>query len=58
MSVLPLWLQFVADYKLLMYGLLLFAVMRFSPGGIDSFAKAAWRRLTATGGGASKPSGE
>ena len=58
LSVLPLWLQFVADYKLLMYGLLLFAVMRFSPGGIDGFVKTAWRRLTATAGGASGPSGK
>ena len=34
LSVLPLWFQFVDDYKLLIYGLLVFAVMRFSPNGI------------------------
>ncbi len=34
LSVLPLWFQFISDYKLLLYGGLLFAVMRFSPGGL------------------------
>ncbi len=34
LSVLPLWFQFVSDYKLLIYGLLVFGVMRFSPDGI------------------------
>lgn len=34
LSVLPLLVQFVSDYKLLLYGGLLFAVMRFSPGGL------------------------
>lgn len=40
LSVLPLWLQFVADYKLLLYGLLLFSVMRFSPGGLAGLLRA------------------
>ena len=34
LTALPLWLQFVADYKLLLYGGMLFLVMRFSPGGL------------------------
>ena len=34
LSVLPLWFQFVNDYKLLIYGLLVFGVMRFSHDGI------------------------
>ena len=34
LSVLPLWFQFVSDYKLLIYGLWVFGVMRFSPDGI------------------------
>ena len=34
LSVLPLWFQFVSDYKLLIYGLLVFGVMRFSHDGI------------------------
>ena len=36
LSVLPLWFQFIEDYKLLVYGLLLFSVMRFSPGGLSA----------------------
>jgi branched-chain amino acid transport system permease protein len=34
LSVLPLWFQFVDNYKLLLYGVLLFATMRFAPGGL------------------------
>jgi branched-chain amino acid transport system permease protein len=40
LSSLPLALQFIADYKLLLYGLLLFAVMRFSPGGLAGMVRA------------------
>ena len=36
LSVLPLWFQFIEDYKLLVYGLLLFSVMRFSPRGLSA----------------------
>ncbi|MGI9302631.1 MAG: branched-chain amino acid ABC transporter permease [Gammaproteobacteria bacterium] len=45
LSVLPLWLQFIADYKLLMYGLLVFVVMRFSPGGLAGLFSSAWNRV-------------
>jgi len=34
LSVLPLLVQFIDDYKLLFYSALLFSMMRFSPGGI------------------------
>ena len=34
LSTLPLWFQFIEDYKLLLYGALLFATMRFAPGGL------------------------
>jgi branched-chain amino acid transport system permease protein len=34
LSVMPLWFQFVDDYKLLLYGILLFSTMRFAPEGI------------------------
>ena len=34
LSVLPAWFQFIGDYKLLVYGGLLFLMMRFSPGGM------------------------
>ena len=39
LSLLPQWFQFIDDYKLLLYGGLLFAVMRFSPGGLSGFAQ-------------------
>ena len=45
LSVLPLLLQFFADYKLLIYGVLLFVVMRFAPGGIDALMRVLWRRV-------------
>ena len=44
LSVLPLWFQFVDDYKLLIYGLLVFAVMRFSPNGIAGALQKFKRR--------------
>jgi branched-chain amino acid transport system permease protein len=46
LSVLPQWMQFIAEYKLLIYGGLLFAVMRFSPGGLAEMANRAMRRWT------------
>jgi branched-chain amino acid transport system permease protein len=43
LSVMPLWFQFIDDYKLLLYGGLVFATMRFAPDGLAGLA----RRLTA-----------
>lgn len=43
LSALPGWFQFIGDYKLLVYGGLLFLMMRFSPGGLAGIVKA-WRR--------------
>ena len=34
LSVLPAWFQVIGDYKLLVYGGLLFLMMRYSPGGM------------------------
>ncbi len=34
LSALPAWFQVIGDYKLLVYGGLLFLMMRFSPGGM------------------------
>ena len=45
LSVMPLWFQFVDDYKLLLYGALLFLTMRFAPDGIAGLTK----RLLARG---------
>ena len=39
LSVLPQWFQFIGDYKLLLYGSLLFVVMRFSPGGLAGLSQ-------------------
>ncbi|MFV2093285.1 MAG: branched-chain amino acid ABC transporter permease, partial [Hyphomicrobiales bacterium] len=44
LSVLPFWFQFIEDYKLLLYGGLLFAVMRYSPGGLAGLVSQALRR--------------
>ena len=42
LSMLPQWFQFIDDYKLLLYGGLLFAVMRFSPQGLAGAARRVW----------------
>lgn len=47
LTLLPLWFQFIGDYKLLFYGGLLFLMMRFAPGGVAGLVKTgveAWRR--------------
>ena len=47
LSVLPLWLQFVDDYKLLVYGALIFLTMRLAPDGLAGIARrlaARWSR--------------
>lgn len=49
LSVLPLLVQFVDDYKLLFYSALLFAMMRFAPDGIAGIVRrsaARFRRAT------------
>jgi branched-chain amino acid transport system permease protein len=40
LSALPGWFQFIGDYKLLVYGGLLFIMMRFSPHGLAGMVKA------------------
>lgn len=40
LGMLPQWFQFIDDYKLLLYGGLLFAVMRFSPGGLAGMVRS------------------
>lgn len=44
LSVLPLLVQFIDDYKLLFYSALLFAMMRFSPGGIAALVNRVFAR--------------
>jgi branched-chain amino acid transport system permease protein len=36
---MPEFFRFISDYKLLVYGALLFAVMRFAPDGLAGFAR-------------------
>ncbi len=42
LSVLPLWFQVIDDYKLLMYGALLFLAMRFMPDGVAGQVARWW----------------
>lgn len=44
LSVLPLLFQPVDEFKILLYGALLFAMMRFSPGGLAALVPVLWRR--------------
>ena len=43
LSVLPLWFQFIDDYKLLLYGGLLFVTMRFFPAGLAGILRGLLR---------------
>ena len=45
LSMLPHWFQFIDNYKLLVYGGLVFAVMRFSPGGLAGLFAGGLERL-------------
>lgn len=49
LSALPAWFQVIGDYKLLVYGGLLFLMMRFSPGGMAAIAARLVRRGAARG---------
>ncbi|HXH04743.1 MAG TPA: branched-chain amino acid ABC transporter permease [Candidatus Competibacteraceae bacterium] len=44
LSVLPLWFQFIDDYKLLVYGGLLFLMMRYSPEGLAGLVRRLRQR--------------
>jgi branched-chain amino acid transport system permease protein len=39
LTLMPEFFRFISDYKLLIYGILLFAVMRFAPEGLAGLAK-------------------
>jgi branched-chain amino acid transport system permease protein len=47
LSALPGWFQFIGDYKLLVYGGLLFTMMRFSPHGLAGIAARFTKPKTA-----------
>ncbi len=42
LTLMPELFRFVNDYKLLIFGALLLAVMRFSPGGLAGLARRGW----------------
>ncbi len=46
LTLMPLWFQFIGDYKLLFYGGLLFIMMRFAPEGLAGLVVRLrrWRR--------------
>lgn len=45
LSVLPLWFQFIDDYKILVYSALLFTMMRFSPDGLAGLTNRTLARF-------------
>lgn len=49
LTMAPLWFQFIGDYKLLVYGALLFIMMRYAPGGIASLVGPLFKRIGAIG---------
>jgi branched-chain amino acid transport system permease protein len=52
LTLMPEFFRFISDYKLLVYGALLFAVMRFAPEGLAGLAAALVERLPRRGGAA------
>jgi branched-chain amino acid transport system permease protein len=40
LTLMPEFFRFISDYKLLVYGALLFAVMRFAPEGLAGLARS------------------
>ena len=45
LTALPGWFQFIGDYKLLVYGGLLFLMMRFAPDGLAGLVRAGRDRF-------------
>jgi branched-chain amino acid transport system permease protein len=50
LTLMPELFRFISDYKLLVYGALLFGVMRFAPEGLAGMAAALAGRLPRKGG--------
>ncbi|MEA3347828.1 MAG: branched-chain amino acid ABC transporter permease [Pseudomonadota bacterium] len=44
LTLMPEFFRFIGDYKLLVYGLLLFAVMRFAPDGLAGLGRLVFKR--------------
>jgi branched-chain amino acid transport system permease protein len=45
LTLMPEFFRFISDYKLLVYGTLLFAVMRFAPEGLAGLAQGLLQRV-------------
>jgi branched-chain amino acid transport system permease protein len=45
LTLMPEFFRFISDYKLLVYGTLLFAVMRFAPEGLAGLARSLIDRI-------------
>ncbi len=50
LTLIPEFFRFISDYKLLVYGALLFGVMRFAPDGLAGLTRLAFRRIQRKGG--------
>ena len=46
LTLMPEFFRFISDYKLLLYGTLLFAVMRFAPEGLAGLARGLLKYIT------------
>jgi branched-chain amino acid transport system permease protein len=51
LTLMPEFFRFISDYKLLVYGALLFAVMRFAPDGLAGLARMLVSRRSNPNGG-------
>ena len=45
LTLMPEFFRFISDYKLLVYGALLFAVMRFAPEGLAGLARSSFAHM-------------
>lgn len=45
LTVLPQWIQFVDNYKILVYSALLFTMMRFAPDGFAGIVRRSMKRM-------------
>lgn len=51
LTLMPEFFRFISDYKLFVYGALLFVVMRFAPEGLAGFYSLLFRRAARQGDG-------
>ena len=45
LTLMPEFFRFISDYKLFMYGVLLFVVMRFAPDGLAGLSRMVFRQI-------------